>query len=258
MIRTKIFLLFTLLCTGALLAAPVVAQPAGGGPHGPHGFHGGPGHGGPGHGPGPFFGADADEDGAVSQAELDAILASVDTDGDGILSHEELQAHHRALREADAEADDSPRGRRGPRQRMMRHMMMRLDADGDGQIQTSEVQAHFDELDADGDGVVSADELPCLRCGHAKRLFGAAALKGADADQDGDVTLSEWNAFLATVDADGDGRVSLTELRDRIHPDREPPSVAVEDLDATFDRLDENGDGVVSADELPRRRGPRR
>lgn len=250
-----IFLAIALL-VGSLLAVVSQAQPHRGGfGHGQ--AVGGPGHGG-GHGPGPFlFGADTNEDGALGLDELNAFLDTVDANGDGILAHEEL----RAVAEARAAEAGFELPEAGPRaERMHQHIMARLDTNEDDLIQTSEVQAHFAELDADGNGIVSGDELPRHgRHGDGHRQHRVAiglALGSADADNDGNVTITEWNAFLATADEDGDGQITFEEVRRQADPDFEPPSVSVDQANELFDHLDADDDGVVSEDEIPQRRGP--
>lgn len=240
-------LLGATLLAALVLAAVVQARPGHG--HGPR--HGG--------GPGAMlFGTDTDGDGAISTAELHAFLGSVDTNADGVLSHDELMTRARAhASEAGFELPEP-----GPRMdRMRHHVMEKLDANDDGQLQTAEVAAHFDELDADGDGSLTGDELPGHRMrhrDHQHRKGLGMALRVADADGDRNVTASEWSAFLATVDADGDGQVTFREVQQLANPDYEPPSLSLDQVNEIFDELDANDDGTVSEDELPeRRRGPR-
>lgn len=246
-----IFLAIALL-VGGLLAAVSQGQPAHRGHHG-KGF----GHG-PGHGPGlMLFGADENDDGALSTDELNSFLSTLDANGDGILTQEEFRALHEArAAEAGIELPDEP----GPRgDRMFEHVTARLDANEDGLIQTSEVVAHFNELDTNGDGSLTGDELP-MHGEHGMRQHHAAigmALRAADVDDDGNITTSEWTAFLNTVDEDGDGQITFEEVRRQADPDFEPPSVSIDQANELFNNLDANGDGTVSEDELPSRRGPR-
>ena len=245
-------LLLGLLATAALLAVPVLA-------HSGRGDHGsGP------HGACLLSSADADGDGAVSQSELNRLLATIDGDGDGVLTREEVRAHRDAL--PGAESEDAATGDHGSHMRGMHHLKKGLK--GDGQIQVTEIRAHFDEMDTDGDGLVSAEEHHGLRCEHRQKMrgemhghsgagAGTIALRGADEDEDGSVTLSEWNAFLATVDADGDGRVTGVELRHGTQPACQSMGLDVDELDLVFDRHDENGDGTVTEDEMPHSRHPR-
>ncbi len=92
---------------------------------------------------------DTNGDGAVSQDEIDAVraadLAQYDTNGDGTLSLEEYQAYWMARfyeRMVDA--------------------FQRLDANGDGEITAEEFNAGLADivahLDRNGDGVLNADD----------------------------------------------------------------------------------------------------
>ncbi|MFN3846626.1 MAG: EF-hand domain-containing protein [Paracoccaceae bacterium] len=114
---------------------------------------------------GPMFGMDfaaidADKDGKITQAEIDAYRAAqakaFDTDGDGLLSAEELSAMH--LQNVTARASD-----RAAR------MIERMDTDGDGKLSAAEMAVRpmagrmFDRLDADKDGALSEAELAAAR-----------------------------------------------------------------------------------------------
>ena len=90
--------------------------------------------------------ADADGDGAVTQAELDeyraARVGAVDASGDGALDVDEFDTLYREL----------TRTRMGD-------AFQRLDEDGDGAITTEEMDARFgglvERFDRDGDGALS-------------------------------------------------------------------------------------------------------
>lgn len=134
-----------------------------------------PGHGGGfggGHGDGrPFLGfleeMDADDNGAVSRAEIDtfntARAAEIDADKDGQVSVDELQAFHDAQR----------------KKRMGEHLAA-MDADGDGKVTVAELQAastwRLARFDRDGDGVIELRE--------AGRHHGHFRHHGSDGDQD--------------------------------------------------------------------------
>ena len=90
--------------------------------------------------------ADADDDGRLTQAEIDAFrtaqVSGADTDGDGALVIEEFEALYAAFirdRMVDAFQD--------------------LDADGNGEISAEEIDDRVDglveRLDRDGDGAIS-------------------------------------------------------------------------------------------------------
>ena len=99
---------------------------------------------------------DANGDGALTQAEVDAFRAqrasAMDANGDGVVSFEEAKAAREAKREERARA-----------------RFNRQDANGDGVVTVDEIGGRaakmFERLDANGDGVVTRDELP-RRGGH--------------------------------------------------------------------------------------------
>lgn len=98
---------------------------------------------------------DADKDGKLTQAELDAHktqeFAKADTNGDGMLSSEEMLARAKA--------------QMGERMaKRISGMIARVDTDKDGMLSASEMQAMprgkgmFDRMDADNDGTITAEE----------------------------------------------------------------------------------------------------
>lgn len=97
---------------------------------------------------GEFFATvDADGDGAISQAEFDAIrgehVDAMDTNRDGLVSF----AEHEAAREARAE----------------QRFVARHDQDDDGRVSVAELSAraesHFARMDRNDDGQVTQDEM---------------------------------------------------------------------------------------------------
>lgn len=119
--------------------------------------------GGPAHGPMAmmdFATLDADGDGQITREEMQAPraarLAALDADGDGRISLDELKADQ--LRNAEERA-----ARRAAR------MMALMDADGDGTLTAAELLAGpgpammFDRIDTDGDGVISQAEADAAR-----------------------------------------------------------------------------------------------
>mgnify|MGYP005845394363 CR=1 FL=1 len=122
------------------------------------GMHGGWGR--PAAGERMFERLDADGDGKVTRAEIDAAraadLATYDANRDGVLSVEEFAELHAAR----------------TRDRMVRHFQF-LDADGDGKVTEAEMEAPaarmLRRLDADGDGAVTREEVAEARRGMGGR-----------------------------------------------------------------------------------------
>ena len=91
--------------------------------------------------------ADADRDGDVTAAELDAWFAEHDATGDGRLDASDFEKRH----------GSGPSPHAG--------IASILDADGDGAVSQADLDALAARLDADGDGVVEAEELPEMGIG---------------------------------------------------------------------------------------------
>ncbi len=218
--------------------------------------------------------ADADKSGDVTASEWAAFIASLNPDA--TTGAVDLTALAPLL---------PPPPRNAPAGTDATTMLTRLlDKDGDGTVTVSDLNAFFAVLDADGDGAISSDEMAPPRGGPGgdqiqqggpRGLGGApdahmAAMllaKAADADQSGDVTASEWSAFLASLNADADGVVDPTALAAALPApahggqpsaqqlvrlfDRDRDGhVTLTDLNAYFAVLDVNGDGALSASEL--------
>lgn len=107
-----------------------------------------------------FTAVDADKDGKVTQAELQAFraaeVAGIDADKDGKITAAELKAMHMVRLEARATE-------------MADRMIARLDSDGDGALTAAELAARpapagmFDRIDADADGAVTEAEIAAAR-----------------------------------------------------------------------------------------------
>lgn len=110
---------------------------------------------------------DADKDGKISKAEIEAHraaeLAAVDANKDGLLSAEELAAMHvKAMTERVTA--------------MASRMVERLDGDGDGLLSAAELASRpmpdqvFDHVDANGDGFIDQAEIDAARAMMAERM----------------------------------------------------------------------------------------
>lgn len=182
--------LIVTVCAAAVLAftGAALAQP------GPHGRH--------------VMSHDANGDGAVTRAELDAARAAefarLDADRDGALTREEMRASRHG-----------ERGREGRGR----------DANNDGSLTREEFLARpnamFDSLDTNDDGLLSSAEMAERRGRHERgeRGHGAHHRHGGpghlDGDRDGRISQAEFSAggavMFERLDADHDGRITQAE-----------------------------------------------
>lgn len=116
-----------------------------------------------------FATLDADGDGQVTQAEMDAFkaarFAELDADGSGTVSAEEMAAHHDAKQE-ERKAKRAAKRTEG--------MISKMDTDGDGELSLEEMSGEkhktpFERMDKNGDGALSEDEMNAVGPrGHGK------------------------------------------------------------------------------------------
>lgn len=107
-----------------------------------------------------FAAVDADKDGKVTEAELDAFraaeVAGIDADKDGKITLDELKTMHMARMDERATV-------------MAERMIERLDSDADGALSAAELAARpapmpiFERIDADGDGALTEAEIDAAR-----------------------------------------------------------------------------------------------
>ena len=184
-----------------------------------------------------FRALDADDDGYISAEEIEAApesLASLDDNGDGRLSGDELQPRRPRL--MFGSPANLPEGTR----------VITLNADGDDPIEVADLPPELRSLlspaDADGDGRASAAELlaammaaqgaeprgeqenaegrevPAPGTGHDGESPQAPIplMATFDTDQDGTVSETEIESAAQSLrkrDSDGDGRISPNEFR---------------------------------------------
>lgn len=152
--RNALSMLALVAVSGVMLSTAAMAQGMGDGPMGD-------GPMGRGAMAGLDFGAvDADKDGKITTAEMDAFRAArvteMDTDKDGKLSTAELSAMHMARMQERVD-------------QMATRMMERHDADGDGMLTAAEFatpaapERMFEMADADGDGALTEAEIEAAR-----------------------------------------------------------------------------------------------
>lgn len=168
-------------------------------------------------GPGMGFwpNADTNKDGGIDRAEFDAERAAhfktVDANGDGVISADEMKTFRDAMH-AKMEGKQGDMGAK---------FLKRFDADADGKVTEAEWpkkgRMTFAEADANKDGAVTADELAKMRPPHDGKLKdGKDGLARLDNDKDGKVSLAEWNALgdkmFARMDDNGDGKIVKDEL----------------------------------------------
>lgn len=145
--------------------------------------------------PGPmmdFSAMDADQDGKVTKAEIEAFkvarFTEADTNKDGKLSVEEVTALRDAM-EAKREED------------RLAGMIKRFDKDGDGMLSQAELPAQrngdkmFDRIDTDSDGAISQAEADAAKAKMEERM----------ADRDGKGKDKEGKGH-GDSDHDGKGR----------------------------------------------------
>ncbi len=185
-----------------------------------------------------FRALDTDDDGDISAGEIDAApesLASLDDDGDGQLSGDELRPRQGGPRVFFGSPASLPEGSRmitlGADEELaiadlppqFRSLLSPADADGDGTASAAELLAAMMAAQAGepGDREPGSAEEPVAPSQGTETGDGDPQVQGPltaalDADQDGMVSETEIESAaqsLRMLDTDGDGRISASELR---------------------------------------------
>jgi Ca2+-binding EF-hand superfamily protein len=226
---------------------------------------------------------DVNHDGVIDANEIanaSAALLTLDKNGDGKLTPEELRPQRPARADISAGgAANLPARQAGPagspgglgldgQRPPPSRLMMALDANHDGVIDANEIanaSAALLTLDKNGDGKLTPDELrPPRRSGAARGPAGPgrngpppdALLRALDKDGNGVIDESEIAdapASLLTLDKNGDGKLTQDELRPLGPAKGDGPDVPdVQGLPPSrlMMALDTNHDGVIDANEI--------
>jgi Ca2+-binding EF-hand superfamily protein len=171
---------------------------------------------------------DANKDGKVQLTELpermQKWLGKADTNGDGVLSVEEMKAHGEAMR-----AEHFAKG----------------DTNNDGAIDATEAGRHWEQLkvaDADNNGSVTRAELDkAIADGKMHPMMGGHGPHGEGADGEHHERPSP-EAFFQKLDKDGNGKIDASEM-----PEHMKEHIA---------DIDTNKDGSITLDELKAAKPP--
>ena len=154
-------------------------------------------------------------------------LKPYDTDGNGILSPEEMKAYLDATRPKPPEVPNPP---------TLPDALKAYDVDGDGRLSPEEWKAFLEDhkptrppnpADADGDGTVTPEEAAAF----------AAAVKAR-------VEAERLKRFTE-ADTDADGSLSFDEFKAKL-----PAGVSAERAQKLFDALDTDASGGISKEEF--------
>jgi Ca2+-binding EF-hand superfamily protein len=194
-----------------------------------------------------FTTLDTNGDGTLDADEINAastVLAKLDKNSDGQITADEVRPAFPDRRGGEGRRGPEGEGRRGPEGEAggnvveeMVKTLMAFDANGDGKLSKSELpermQGLFDRADENKDGFLTADEIRKL-----------AAVQARPPQNDGpgerggpgrDMNFIRMDPVLAAVDTNGDGVLSSEELRNA------PKAIR---------KLDSDGDGKITREEM--------
>jgi len=215
---------------------------------------------------------DTNRDGKITRDEWRGraeFFERLDADSDGIVTEAEMQAVKARL---------SDRGKQG---RTSSALLRHFDTDKDGRVSRTEWKLRielFDAFDVNKDGFIDPEEVASRDHPARRRPDPKAFFRRFDKNGDGKITRDEFpsDRRFAEMDTNNDGVISLEEAERALgHRAKESDFGLLDRYDADgdgqvtreeftgpgglFDRLDKNGDGVIDRRDKPdRKRGPDR
>ena len=229
--KRKLWIATGLVVTAVGVGAVVAHAERGG--YGGHGYRDGQGDWGR-EGRGRHHGWRRGHDGPMSKADYDtetrSKFAAMDANTDGVVDKAEIEAALAKRMEGRRE------GRRGG-QRMQRRLA-RYDANNDGKVTLDEVKAYiadrFQRMDLNGDGKITDEDLPPIMRGMNVLSGGdgmGMAMRGHGHRHHAHYGGARMIRYLTGADANKDGAVTLDELQAR--------------AGKRFARFDRNKDGAI-------------
>lgn len=196
-----------------------------------------------------FQALDTDHDGTISAAELanaTAALRSLDKNGDGILTEDEVRPQMGG-RSGRGGRGNEPGEIAGPSADELVKTLMAFDKNGDGQLTRDEVpermQGLFERADVNKDGILTADEIrKSAQAATAPAGQGRGEERGEGGRGPG-ISFVRLDPILAALDTDSNGEISAEEL-----------AAAT----TALKKLDKNGDGQLTEEEVRVNFGPGR
>jgi len=198
-----------------------------------------------------FQALDADKNGVIAAVELanaPAALKSLDKNGDGKLTEDEVRPQMGGRGGRGGEPGET----QGPTPDELVNTLMAFDKNGDGQLTRDELPERmhglFDRADTDKNGVLTTEEI--RKVAQATAMPAGSGSEGRqgrgerEAGRRGErPSFMRLDPILAALDTDSDCEISSAEI-----------SAAATSLK----KLDKNGDGELSEDEVRPNFGPGR